>query len=148
MGTTSDLRTAVKEALRVDPALDPDDIEVDVMNGDVLLNGTVPSKAQRSEATMAAQGVAGVGTVHNLLEVALPSDDYGNDTALSGLANESLTAAAAVPAGITATASEGTVYLTGTVSSSAERAAAENAVAGVGGVLGITNEIVVRGEAP
>jgi osmotically-inducible protein OsmY len=148
MGATSDLRTAVKEALRVDPALDPDDIEVDVMNGDVLLNGTVPSKAQCSEATMAAQGVAGVGTVHNLLEVALPSDDYGNDTALSGLAMESLTAAATVPAGITAMAREGTVYLTGTVSNSAERAAAENAVAGVGGVLGITNEIVVRGEAP
>ena len=147
MGTASDLRTAVYEALRVDPAVDQDDIVVDVLNGDVLLNGTVPSQTQHSEATLAAQRVAGVNTVHNLLDVALPSDDYGNDAALGGLANQSLTAAPAVPAGIKATALEGTVYLTGTVSSSTERAAAEDAVAGVGGVLHIIDEIVVRGEA-
>ena len=147
MGTPSDLRTAVYEALRVDPTIDQDDIVVDVLNSDVLLNGTVPSQTQHSEATLAAQRVAGVNTVHNLLDVALPSDDYGNDTALAGLANESLTAAAAVPAGIQATARDGTVYLTGTVSSSAERAAAEDAVAGVGGVLNVIDEIVLRGEA-
>ena len=135
------------EALRVDPALDQDDIVVDVLNGEVLLNGTVPTQTQHSEATLVAQRVAGVNTVHNLLDVALPSDDYGNDTALAGLANQSLTAAPAVPAGIEATARDGTVYLTGTVSSSAERTAAEDAVAGVGGVLNVIDEIVLRGEA-
>ena len=147
MTTASDIRAAVYRELNQDPILDTADIVVEVFNRDVLLNGTVPSQEQCAEATIAARRVAGVSTVRNVLEVALPSDDYGDDAALAGLANESLTAAAAVPAGIRATAHEGTVYLTGTVNSSGERAAAEDAVAGVGGVLHITNEIVVRGEA-
>lgn len=147
MTTASDIRAAVYRELNHDPMLDTADIVVEVFNRDVLLNGTVPSQEQLSEATIAAQRVAGVSTVHNTMEVALPSDDYGNDAALAGFANESLTAAAAVPAGIKATAREGIVYLAGTVNSSAERAAAQDAVAGVGGILHITNEIVVRGEA-
>ena len=38
-------------------------------------------------------------------------------------------------------------YLTGTVSRSAQRVAAEDTVAAVAGVLSITNEIEVQGEA-
>ncbi len=83
MGTAADIRGAVYEALRNDPVIDPDDIDVEVMGGDVLLNGTVPSEAQRTEATVAVQRAAGVSTVHNLLDVALPSDDYGDDAALA-----------------------------------------------------------------
>jgi osmotically-inducible protein OsmY len=52
-----------------------------------------------------------------------------------------------VPDGVRASAREGHVYLTGTVSISAERVAAENPVAAVAGVLSITNEIEIRGEA-
>lgn len=115
-----------------------------MLNGDVLLNGTVPSQAQSPEATAAARQVAGVTAVHNLLGVALPSDDYGDDAALARLANDALAADVAVPKGIQASAREGNLLLTGTVSSSAQRAAAENAVAGCGGVLSITNQIVVE----
>jgi osmotically-inducible protein OsmY len=46
-----------------------------------------------------------------------------------------------------ATCQEGDVFLTGTVSLSAQRAAAEDAAAGVAGVVGITNEIEVQGGA-
>jgi osmotically-inducible protein OsmY len=119
MGTTADIRGAVYEALRPDPIIDPDDIDVEVMGGDVLLNGTVPSDAQRAEATAAAQRAAGVTTVHNLLDVALPSNDYGDDAALAGLANEALRATAAVPAGVKASARDGNVYLTGSGSTAA-----------------------------
>ena len=48
---------------------------------------------------------------------------------------------------IRATAREGDVCLTGTVSHSAQRVAAEDAAAGVAGVLSITNEIEVQGDA-
>ena len=82
--------------------------------------------------------------VHNLLDVALPSDDYGDDAALAQFANDALAATAAVPEGIQASAREGNVLLTGTVSSSAQRVAAESAVAGCAGVLSITNEITVE----
>jgi osmotically-inducible protein OsmY len=114
----------------------------------VLLNGTVPSEAQRSEVTAAVQRVAGVSTVHNLLDVALPNYDYGDDAALADLANEALTANATVPAGVKATAREGNVYLTGSVSTAAQSSAAQDAVADVGGVCTVTNQIVVLGAGP
>lgn len=36
MGTTADIRGAVYEALKADPAIHPDDIDIKVMGGDVL----------------------------------------------------------------------------------------------------------------
>jgi osmotically-inducible protein OsmY len=138
-----DIRAAVHEALVTDPRIDADDIVVDIFDGDVTLNGTVPSQAQRSEA--AARRVAGAITVQNLLAVALPSNDYGDDTALAQLVNEALGANRAVPDGVRATCREGAVFLTGIVSLSAQRAAAEAAAAGVAGVFSITNQIEVQG---
>ena len=91
-----DIRAAVYEALVADPRIDADDIVVGLLMGDVTLNGTVPSQAQRSEAAAAAQRVAGATTVRNLLAVALPSNDYGDDTALAQLVNEALEANRAV----------------------------------------------------
>ena len=142
-----DIRAAVHEALVADPRINADDIVVEIFDGDVTLNGTVPSQAQRSEAAAAARRVAGATTVQNLLAVALPSNDYGDDTALAQLVNEALGANRAVPDGVRATCREGAVFLTGIVSLSAQRAAAEDAAAGVAGVLSITNQIEVQGGA-
>jgi osmotically-inducible protein OsmY len=144
MDASRDIRAAVCEELRVDPLIDTDDIEVEVLGGDVSLNGTVPSQAQCSEAAVAAHRVGGVTAVHNLLDVALPSQYYGDDAALAQLANQALAANAAVPEGIQASAREGNIILTGMVSSSSQRVAAENAAAGTGGVLSVINEIVVK----
>ena len=143
MGAPRDVRAAVSEELRVDPLIDTGDIEVKVFGGDVSLNGTVPSQAQRSEAAVAARRAGGVTTVHNLLDVALPSEDWGDDEALAQVVNQALAADAAVPEGIKASARDGNVVLTGLVSSSSQRAAAEDAAAGCGGVLGVINKIVV-----
>jgi len=131
----SDIRAAVHKELVTDPSIDADDIVVEVFDGQVSLNGTVPSQDQSSKAVAAAQRVAGVTVVHNLLAIALPSHDYGDDAALAQLVNEALAANRAVP----------DVFLTGTVSHSAQRAAAEDAVAGVAGVLSVTNQIEVQG---
>jgi osmotically-inducible protein OsmY len=145
MGAPRDIRAAVSEELRVDPLIDTDDIEVRVFDGDVSLNGTVPSRAQRSEAAAAARRVAGETAVHNLLDVALSSEDWGDDAALAQLVNQALGADAAVPDGIRASARDGNVVLTGLVSSAAQRVAAEDAAAGCGGVLSVINTIVVKG---
>ena len=145
MSTTGDIRGAVYRALTVDPMIDANDIEVDVFGDSILLNGTVPSQEQVAEATETASRVPGVTVVENLLDVALPSQYYGDDAALADEANEALRANAAVPPGVTATASEGSVTLTGTVSTSAQRSAAEDTVTGVGGILSISNEIVILG---
>ena len=125
--------------------IDADDIVVDVASGAVSLNGTVPSQAQSAAAAAAAHRVDDVTEVYNLLAIALPSRDYGDDAALAGLANQALAANRAVPDGVQATAREGSILLVGTVSHNVQRAAAEDAVAGLAGVLSITNEIEVQG---
>lgn len=142
-----DIRAAVYLELDDDSRIDADNIEVEVVNGAVLLNGTVESQGQRSEAATAARRVAGVAVVHNLLDVAPPSPDYGDDAALVQRVNDALAANHAVPDRIRATAREGDVCLTGTVSRSAQRVAAEDAAAAVAGVLSITDQIEVQGSA-
>lgn len=72
----SDIRAAVYQELVNDPLIDADDIVVDMFDGQVTLNGTVPSQSQRSEAVAAARRVAGGTVVQDLLAIALPSDDY------------------------------------------------------------------------
>ena len=143
----SDIRAAVHKELVTDPLINADDIVVVVFNGEVSLDGTVPSQNQSSAAAAAAGRVAGVTVVHNLLAVALPSRDYGDDAALAQLVNAALAANRAVPDGVRATAREGDVLLTGTVSFSVQRAAAEDAASGVAGVLSVTNQIEVQGGA-
>jgi osmotically-inducible protein OsmY len=141
-----DIRAAVHEELVADPRIDADDIVVEVFNGEVSLNGTVPSQDQDAKAVAAAGRVAGVTAVHNLMAIALPSRDYGDDAALAQLVNDALAANRAVPDGVRATARHGDIFLTGTVSNGAQRAAAEDAVAGVAGVLSVTNQIKVQAQ--
>ena len=148
MSAAGNIRGAVFQALTSDPRIDANDIEVDMEMNHVILNGTVPSQEQVSEATQAASRVPGVGQVYNMLAVALPSQDYGDDVALAVDANDALGANTAVPAGVKASAREGNITLTGTVSTTAQRSAAEDTMAGVGGVLSVINEIVILGAGP
>ena len=147
MVTDRDIRAAVYEKLVTDPLIDADDIVVEVSDGVVSLTGTAPSQAQRSAAAAAARQVDGVTRVDNLLAIAQPGEGFGDNEALAQSANRALAANSAVPYGVRASAHEGDVFLTGTVSRSAQRVAAEDTVAAVAGVLSITNEIEVQGEA-
>jgi osmotically-inducible protein OsmY len=148
MSTTEDIRGAVYRALKADPMINAADIEVGVAQQRVTLNGTVPSQEQVSEASHAAGGVDGVTRVYNLLGVALPSEDYGDDAALAAIANQALGANSAVPAGVRATSRDGNITLTGSVSTTDQRDAAEDTIAGVGGVVSIRNEVVVLAGTP
>lgn len=146
MSTDRNMAAAVQKELVSDPLLDAKDVVVEVTGGVVSLTGTVPSQAQRTEAAAAARRVAGVTTVDAMLAVALPADDYGDDAVLTRLANQALAANAAVPDSVKATASNGNLFLTGTVSRNGQRDAAQDAAAGVAGILSITNEIDVLGD--
>jgi BON domain len=53
MGKTTDIRAAVEAELTFDPRVDDADVHVANMNGDVALNGTVPSYPQYLEAAAA-----------------------------------------------------------------------------------------------
>jgi osmotically-inducible protein OsmY len=147
MSQTKDIRDAVERELSYDPLVDDADISVKNINGDVALNGTVPSYPQYLEAAAAARRVVGVKKLQNHLEVALPTEDYRDDPTLTTTANNALALNIAVPDGIEATASNGNVTLTGTVSYGSERTAAEQAVAYLTGVRNIKDGIEISADA-
>src|ERR1700749_2705275 len=103
MSSTKDIRDSVEAELTFDPLVDATDVTVKNINGDVALNGTVPSYPQYLEAATAAQRVAGVKHVHNHLMVSLPDANYRDDAQLATAANNALQWDVTVPAGIEAT---------------------------------------------
>ena len=138
---TKDVRAAVEKELGFDPGVDATHIAVRNIAGDVTLTGTVPSYPQYLQAAAAARRVAGVTGVHNQLEVDLPESDYRDDVKLATAANNALAQNVTVPDSVEATAEDGNITLTGTVSYGTERAAAEAAVAGVAGVRNVFGDI-------
>jgi osmotically-inducible protein OsmY len=147
MGTTKDIREAVDAELEFDPLVDDADINVVNVNGDVALNGTVPSYPQYLEAAAAAQRVAGVRNVHSHLQVVLPDEDYRDDATLTTAANNALTLNVTVPDGVEAAARDGNLTLTGAVKYGRQRDAAEQAVAGLVGVRNIKDDIDISYDA-
>ena len=147
MGTTKDIREAVQDELIFDPLVDATDITVRNMNGEVGLNGTVPSYPQYLEAAAAAQRVSGVKNVHNHLAVVLPDDDYRDDAWLTTAASNALTLNVTVPDGVEASARDGNLTLTGLVDFGRQRAAAELAVAGLTGVRNVKDDIAISTDA-
>jgi osmotically-inducible protein OsmY len=140
---TKNIRDAVEKELKFDPLVDQSGITVKNMGGDVALNGTVPSYPQYQEAAAAAKRVKGVTGLHNHLMVDLPYASYRDDVILTTDANNALTMLVSVPGNVEASASEGDVWLTGTVGNRFERDAAEQAVAGITGVRGIVDDIEI-----
>jgi len=140
---TKDIREGVRKELDFDPLVDASDITVKNMNGDVALNGTVPSYLQYLDAAAAAKRVNGVTRVHNHLAVVLPPASYRDDPMLTTAANNAMAQTVSVPNNVEASASEGDVWLTGMVRYGFERDAAEDAVARLTGVRGIINDIEV-----
>jgi osmotically-inducible protein OsmY len=140
---TKDIREGVRKEVDFDPLVDAAGITVKNMNGDVALNGTVPSYLQYLEAAEAAKRVSGVTKVHNHLAVVLPPASYRDDPTLTTAANNAMAQTVSVPDNVEASASDGDVWLTGMVRYGFERDAAEQAVAGLTGVRGIINDIEV-----
>jgi osmotically-inducible protein OsmY len=147
VGKTKDIGGAVEAELIVDPLVDAANITVKNMGGEVALNGTVPNYPQYQQTAAAAQRIAGVTSVRNHLEVVLPPVGYRDDPMLATAANNALALNVTVPDGVEATARDGNLTLTGTVSYGTERAAAELAVTGLTGVRNITDDIEIAYDA-
>ena len=140
---TKDIREAVQKELDFDPLVDADGITVKNMGGDVALNGAVSSYPQYLESAEAAKRVQGVTKVHNHLMVVLPAADYRDDPIMTTAANNALAMSVTVPDNVEASASDGDIWLTGTVGNRFERDAAERVIAGLTGVRDITNDIEI-----
>jgi osmotically-inducible protein OsmY len=147
MRQTKDIRNAVETELNYDPLVDDSGISVKDVNGDVALNGTVPSYPQYQEAAAASRRVAGVKKLQNHLEVVLPTENYRDDVTLTTTANNALTLNVAVPDGVEANAKNGNIILTGTVNYGAERTSAEQAVTYLTGVRNVRDDIEISIDA-
>ena len=147
MSQTKDIHNAVENELSYDPLIDSANITVKNINGEVALNGTVPSYPDYLEAAAAARRVAGVKNLQNHLEVVLPPENYRDDAMLTTTANNALMLNVTVPDGVEAAADNGNLTLTGTVSYGTQRTAAEQAVAGLTGVRNVINNIEVSNDA-
>ena len=147
MTKTTDIREAVQAELDFDPLVDTASITVKNIDGDVAINGTVPSYPQYQEAAAAARRVSGVKQVHNHLMVQLPDADYRDDVQLATAANNALGWDVSVPSGIEATARDGNLTLSGLVAYGSQRLAAERAVSGLTGVRNVSDDIEVRSDA-
>jgi osmotically-inducible protein OsmY len=147
MGATKDIRESVQAELTFDPLVDAADITVRNINGEVALNGTVPSYPQYLEAAAAAQRVAGVKNVYNHLAVVLRDAGYRDDAWLTTAANNALALNVTVPDGVEAAARDGKLTLTGLVEFGRQREAAELAVAGLTGVRYVKDDIEITYDA-
>jgi osmotically-inducible protein OsmY len=115
MPKTNEVRQAVEAELADDPVIDAGGIAVLTISGDVSLNGTVPSYPQYLEAVDAAWRIAGVTSVRNHLEVALPPENHRDDAWLTTEANNALAASAAGLERVKEIAKNGNLCLTGMV---------------------------------
>ena len=127
--------------------MDPTDITVKDLNGEVALNGTVPNYPQYLEAAAAAQRVEGVKQRAQPPDGPAPDSDYRDDAPLTTAANSALNWDVTVPLGVEATARDGNLTLSGTVHFGSERTAAETAVSGLTGVRNVKDEIAIDFDA-
>ena len=145
MLTDTPLASAVLATLDLDPRI-PDSLEiaVDAVDGAVTLRGTVESFRQRRAAGNDASSVEGVVDVDNQLKVSLAGADRRADDEIRGIALQRLMWDVEVPTdAVNAKVGDGWVTLTGVVDYQFESNAAYEDVAGLYGVVGVTNEIVV-----
>ena len=140
---TDKIINEVRTALDRDPRLPhPGEVAVTEQNGTVTLRGRVGSPHQRRAAVQIAKSVDGVSAVVD--EVSIDLLDRWQDDEIRGSALQALMTDVGVPAGrIDVSVADGWLTLKGEVKRQSESDAAFNAVSGLPGVGGITNEIKV-----
>lgn len=136
----------VRSALQRDPRIKhPQLIAVSVDEiGAVVLSGAVANPRQRQAAVHDARRVDGVFEVIDHLKLHPPIPDRSGDDELRAAATQKLIDDSALRADhIRVTVSDRWITLTGRVMDKSQRAAAAEAVADLGGVAGVSNQIQV-----
>lgn len=148
MAMVNDLLHQVQEELNWEPSVHADKITVAV-NGDVVtLTGTVRSYAEKVAAERAVKRVRGVRGLVNDLDVKLLTTHQRSDTDIAEAAVGALRWNSMVPPDLVRVhLADGWLRLEGLVEWQYQRAAAEEAVRHLAGVVGVSNLITVRPQA-
>ena len=135
----------MEDELRWDPDIDATDIAVAVHNGVVTLTGFVRSYMQKTQAERDAKRVAGTLAVANDIEVRLPYINKRPDPEIARDAVQKLQNELPYSSQyIKVTARDGWLTLEGSLEWNYQRDRAEKAVRSVRGVIGVTNDIVLK----
>jgi osmotically-inducible protein OsmY len=135
----------VRSVLANDPRLPAaDEIAVDAFGGAVTLRGTVGSFAQQLAAVADARRIGSVTDVFDELQVRLLNDDRRDDAGIRGAALQRLIWDALIPGeDLDVSVDDGWITLKGEVEFQFQSDLAFDDVAGLYGVIGVTNEIKV-----
>lgn len=145
MKTSGELRTDVQNELAFEPSLDEAGIGVAVTDGVVTLTGHVKSYAEKMAAERSAKRVSGVHGVANDVVVDLWPGFRHDDTDVARAAVHALRWNTWLPQdAVTVIVKDGWVTLEGTLAWQFQKQEAENAVAHLQGVRGVTNQINVQ----
>jgi osmotically-inducible protein OsmY len=141
--TDDDIRSAVKDALRYDPRIEHENIDVNVRFGRVTLSGVVDNLKARKAAQWDARNTMGVSSVKNNIRVRFAeemSDDDLADKVRSELDRDNYLERF----DINVIAVDGRVYLSGEVNTSWEKDHAERLIEKIYGVNRIVNNITYQ----
>jgi osmotically-inducible protein OsmY len=145
MSSDSDLKKAVLDELGWEPSVDEAHIGVTAHAGVITLTGHVGNYMHKVAAEKAASRVKGVKAVAEEIEVKLPFDIKRSDEDIAAAAVDRLAWNSTIPAdAIMVKVQSGWVTLTGNVGWHFEREVAERDIRALSGVIGVSNEIVVK----
>jgi osmotically-inducible protein OsmY len=143
-----DLKDMILDALDFDPSIDAAEIGVTVESGVVTLHGHVRTYTEKTTAEQITMRVKGVRALAQEIEVRPIGVNPTADDEVARRILDTLRWNTAVPSdAIQVKVTKGWVTLTGTVEWNYHREAAERAIRGLSGVVGVSNAIVIAAKA-
>jgi len=141
------LRKEVIEAIKWEPILSSNEIDVSVDDGIVTLGGTVDNYTQKKEAEQVVKNIAGVKAVVDDVKVDLYFSAIKSDTDIAASVTKALQENWAVPYhSLKVTVENGWVTLEGILHWNFQRKAADNAIRYLDGVRGVIDKIKIEAE--
>lgn len=145
MSQDSQLQNAILAELNWDPSVAAGHIGVTASAGVATLTGHVENYAHKHAAELAARRVKGVLAVADEITVELPANTERSDEDIAAAVLERLAWDVSLPQdSIKVIVTDGWLALNGEVEWHYQRQAAAQALHGLRGVIGITNEITIK----
>ena len=139
------LRQNIIDELEFEPSIDAANIGVSVANGVVTLTGHVPSYFEKTEVEAVVRRLQGVKAIAEEIEVRPFGANPNADDEIAKRAVNTINWNTAVPKdAVKVKVQKGWVTLSGSVEWQFQKVAAQEAVKGLSGVLGIANTIEVK----
>lgn len=149
MKTNETLQREVLDAIKWEPLLKAAEIGVTAKDGVITLTGVVDSYSKKLEAEEAAKNVAGVKAVVEKIEIKFNSSyDKKDDNQIATEVLNALKWKWNVPNDkVKVKVEKGWITLEGELSWNFQKEAAKNAVKDLAGIVGISNDIVIKSES-